>query len=143
MILATIDGEKQGRIFGAGPGRQWSVLSLSWGTSVPTDANTGLPSGQRVHWPVSIVMDDSENSAQLITAIVNNETLTSVVITITDDSTGELAVTMTLQNAVLTEFSMSSGGDRPSESWTLNFQKITYVDGNKTAIDNWTTSATG
>jgi type VI secretion system secreted protein Hcp len=143
MILATIDESKQGRIFGAGPGKQWSVLSLSWGVSVPTDTATGLPSGQRIHRPVSLVMEDSENTAQLLQAIVTNEVLTDVVLSITDDSTGELAVRMALQNAILTDFSMSSGGDRPTESFTLNFQKITYTDGNKTASDDWQSSTTG
>jgi type VI secretion system secreted protein Hcp len=40
----------------------------------------------------------------------------------------EAYMQLELENTMISGFSMSSGGDRPSESLSLNFTKITYVN---------------
>jgi type VI secretion system secreted protein Hcp len=137
MILMTVTGAKQGRIFGGGPGRQFDVLSFSWGLTAPYDISTGHASGKRQHQPVSLVLSDYENVVQLLEAIETDEVLKQVVISVVEDSTGEVTDTLTLQNAIITGFSMSSGGDRPTESLSFTYQKITWTCANKSAVDDW------
>jgi type VI secretion system secreted protein Hcp len=49
-------------------------------------------------------------------------------------------MTINLENVMVARYSMSSGGDRPSESLTLNFTKIEYKNNVQTRTDNLTTS---
>lgn len=42
------------------------------------------------------------------------------------DSPGQVYLTLELQEAILSSYSMSSGGDRPSESFSINFTKVSY-----------------
>ncbi|HEY3782901.1 MAG TPA: type VI secretion system tube protein Hcp [Fimbriimonadaceae bacterium] len=133
----TIDATKQGRIYGGGAQRQWDVLSFSWGLSVPYDESSGRLTGRRQHSPVALVLSDYENVAQLLQVIETGENLKEVVISIIDDSTGELAERITLSNPLLISLDFSSGGDRPTESITFTYTSISYVSGNKTSIDDW------
>lgn len=43
----------------------------------------------------------------------------------TDDAV-QVYLTIELEDAIVTSYSVSSGGDRPSESFNLNFTKISY-----------------
>lgn len=49
-------------------------------------------------------------------------------------------MTILLKNVMVSRFSMSSGGDRPMESLTLNFTKIEYKNNVQTGTGNLTTS---
>ncbi len=40
---------------------------------------------------------------------------------------GKLYLEIALENVLVSSYSLSSGGDRPSESWSLNFTKIEYT----------------
>ena len=40
---------------------------------------------------------------------------------------GKIFLEIALENVLVSSYSLSSGGDRPSESWSLNFTKIEYT----------------
>jgi type VI secretion system secreted protein Hcp len=42
------------------------------------------------------------------------------------DTKGQVYLTIELDEAIVSSYSVSSGGDRPTESFSLNFTKITY-----------------
>jgi type VI secretion system secreted protein Hcp len=42
------------------------------------------------------------------------------------DAKGQVYLTIELDEAIVSSYSVSSGGDRPTESFSLNFTKITY-----------------
>lgn len=135
-ILMTVVGSQQGQIYGAGPNREWSVLSVSSGIQTPVDTVSGLPSGRRQHEPCVCVVDYGENITSLMKAISNAENLT-VTMTYVDDTTGDVYIRAILSNAQLFGYSQSSGGDRPTESLSFTFQKIQYAAGNTTYSSSW------
>ena len=51
------------------------------------------------------------------------------------DAKGQVYLALELEEAIISSYSASSGGDRPSESFSINFTKITYqynaYDGDK------------
>jgi type VI secretion system secreted protein Hcp len=138
-ILMSVVGAQQGQIYGPGPNREWNVLSYSNGITTPYDANSGLPTGRRVHQPVSISAAYGENITAFMTSITNAEDLT-VTITHLDDTTGDVLIRMTLSGGQLFEcdWSGSSGGDdTPTESLSFTFQKIVVASGNANYSDTW------
>jgi len=42
------------------------------------------------------------------------------------DAKGQVYLTIEMDEAIVSSYSMSSAGERPSESFSLNFTKITY-----------------
>lgn len=51
------------------------------------------------------------------------------------DAAGQVYLILELEEAIISSYSASSGGDRPSESFSINFTKISYqynaYDGSK------------
>ena len=141
-ILMSVVGAQQGKIYGAGPNREWSVLSFSSGITSPVDASTGQLTGRRQHEPCLCVVDYGENIAHLMSCATTGESLT-VTMSFLDDTTGEVYISTTLTNALLFDYSMSSGGDRPTESLSFTFQKIEFKSGNSNYTDTWSGSTTG
>jgi len=126
----------QGAIKGTGPNGQWGALSFSWGVTDPRDATTGLASGKRQHKPFILMLDFSPNIAALMTAIATNETLKQVVVYLVSDD-GATYGEILLTNAALSEFDMSSGGDRPTESLWFTYQSIEFSADGSVYRDNW------
>lgn len=133
-IYMEIVGAQQGKIEGVMPGHTWLVSSLQGGVSTPFDAATGQATGKRQHKPMTLVMDYGENVVSLIQSGMFNEPL-ELTINVYED--GQDLLRILVGGAQMSDFSISSGGDRPSESITIVFQKISYVSGNKTFEDKW------
>ena len=150
----TVVGQKQGAITGGVTvkGQEGSIEVHAFSESVvsPRDPTTGLPTGKRQHSPVTIVKEIDKSSPMLMTALVNNENLTTWVLKFFGtDATGKQVqtYTVTLTNASIASIAESLlDNEIPAnvslplrEEITFTYQKIqwTWMDGGITATDDW------
>jgi type VI secretion system secreted protein Hcp len=79
MAYMYAKGQKQGSFKGstAQKGRRSGseVISFTWGTLAPRDAQSGQASGKRQHQPVTITKEQDASSPQLFQALLSNEAL--------------------------------------------------------------------
>jgi type VI secretion system secreted protein Hcp len=99
----------------------------------PRDPASGLPTGKRMHKPITITKQLDATTPLLLNALVSNETLTSVLIGL--DRDGKQVATVKLTNASISDY-VATGGN---ENWSFTYQKIewTWLDGGITAQDDW------
>lgn len=109
-IFVTIEGQAQGK-FKAEGGPQFHdripVLRFSYEVVSPRDAASGLLTGRRQHKPVTIVKEWSAASTQIFQAVVNNETLKSVLIEFyrpNQSGQEEVVATVRLTDAAIARF---------------------------------------
>jgi len=123
----TITAQKQGAI---GP---ITLLAMSHEIVSPRDAASGLPTGKRQHKPFTITKELDKSSPLLLSALVTNENLSSVTITVNGD--GKPVATVKLTNASISNY-VDHG---TTETWSFTYQKITWtwIDGGITAQDDW------
>ena len=124
-MLAT--GAKQG-VFSQTP----IPVSAVYEIISPRDPASGLPTGKRQHKPIAITTEWKPACLLFLNALVNNETLTSVLTACS--ATGTRSPTIKLTNASVP--AMSSTGGVTIE---FTYQKIewTWVDGGISASDDW------
>jgi type VI secretion system Hcp family effector len=164
-ILAT--GAKQGQFKGqnqvAGRANSSAVIKLNYEIEAPRDTIHGLATGKREHHPVIVEMPLDSAAINWKTAIVNNETLTSVKInfhqTVTHGLTQGTAAgsggdktpfyTIELKNAVVSKlefvhpFTRSTDPEIKNREMhirvQLTFMEITctWVQGGITMNDSW------
>lgn len=160
-FYATIKGQKQGVIKGdvTQKGREGTILgqALSHDVISPRDAASGLPTGKRMHRPLTFTTPWGSATPKLYTAMFNNENLTSVELRFWRPAPASQAgasvgaevqfMTITLTNASLSDI-QSRVADvtdptlmkRPEYhelSFTYQKIQITYTDGNISAVDDW------
>ncbi|WP_282609170.1 type VI secretion system tube protein Hcp [Pelagibius sp. Alg239-R121] len=110
--------------------KKWiQVESMQWGTGRAIMTTTGSTTGREASEPsvsevtFAKVLDSS--SAHLFTeattGVVGKKCEIHLVST---GSPGELYLTYELTNSLVSGYSVSSGGDRPSESVSVNFTKV-------------------
>lgn len=149
VFYVTIVGSKQGQLKGesarvGGKGKLEGITFVS-DVSSPRDAASGLPTGKRVHAPITFTKEWGAASPQLFQAAVTNETLKSVVFEfIATDRAGKEYVfeTVKLTNATVSDLRRSVDehvGARGIDQVALVFQKIeiTDNDGKTVAADDW------
>ena len=128
-VAGTFDATaaKQGEI---GP---LDVTGISHEISSPRDPASGLPTGKRLHQPVTITKQLDKATPLLLNALVSNEDLKTVTIGL--DENGTQVATITLTNATISDY-VEHG---LTESWSFTYEKIewTWLDGGITASDNW------
>jgi type VI secretion system secreted protein Hcp len=150
-IFCTVKGAKQGK-FQDGSGKfQIPVLFLTEEITVPTDPATGLPTGRRVHKPLTIVKELDGASIQFFQAAVTNETLSSVSCTFyrafrngTGANGGRPYFKIDLTNAAIVDYKdagdgvngESQGDQRERISLTYQRIELTDLDTNMTAGDD-------
>jgi len=144
----TLTGAKQGPIKGGvtvkGHEGAIAVAAVAYGIVSPRDPASGLPTGKRIHEPVTITKAIDPSTPQLLEALVTNETLTTAKIDFLQPAAGSagalaLALTITLTNAAISAV-RSDWSDTPnSEQVQFVYQKIevTWVPTGKTAVDQW------
>jgi type VI secretion system secreted protein Hcp len=153
----TLVGQKQGAINGSvtDRGRENSILVHSYNNMIssPRDAVSGLPTGKRVHQPITITKEMDRSSVLLWSALVSNETLTTWVLKVWTPTQGldKQIYTLTLTNATIASIRESMAENlTPAnaslpilEEITFTYQKIqwNWTDGNLTAVDDWETKA--
>ena len=130
-VTATISvtGAKQGS-FSTQP---IPVIALSHAIISPRDAASGLPTGKRQHQPIVIVKHIDAATPLLLNALVTNENLSSVTITLAESGTNVMTIKLT--NGGIAQY--ASHGE--TETWSFTYQKIewTWIDGGITAQDDW------
>jgi len=122
-----IVAQKQGTI---GP---ITLEAMSHEIISPRDAATGLPTGKRQHKPITITKELDKSTPLLLNALVTNENLSSVTITL--NKGGNAVATIKLTNASISNY-VDHG---TTETWSFTYQKITWtwIDGGITAQDDW------
>ena len=158
----TIEGSKQGVFKGsldtreskpAPAARKHRIGGIKFlsETSSPRDAATGQASGKRIHKPIMITKEWDAASPQLFQALVDNETLNSVLfefVKTNPNGTEEVYHTVTLTNAAVSDIKSyldltDTSGDpydaHELEDVSFVFQKIEIenLEGKTAAVDTW------
>jgi type VI secretion system secreted protein Hcp len=109
------------------------VTAVSHEIVSPRDPASGLPTGKRQHKPISITTEWGASTPLFLNALVNNETLTSVLIGLLRN--GSQVATIKLTNASVSNYVQHGG----SVTISMTYQKIewTWDDGGITAQDDW------
>jgi type VI secretion system secreted protein Hcp len=136
MIYLTFETKVAGESKSKGFEGQINIQSSSWGvgrgiSSVGGGANRELskPSFSEI----SLAKDTDLTSAELFNALVSGTSLGKATITwVSSGGTGkpnQVYQVLTLGDAMVSSFSQGSGGDRPTESFSLNFTdfKFKYI----------------
>ncbi len=101
------------------------VVSFSYSVQSPRDASSGLATGKRQHEPFVVTKQTDKSSPVLFRAASAGRVFPQVVLEfLTRD--GSKKYSITLGKAVVSSVKTSSGGDRPSESVSFNFETIEY-----------------
>jgi len=122
----TVTGQKQGA-FSQTP---IAVTAVSHEIVSPRDPASGLPTGKRQHKPITITKEVDASSPLFLNALVENENLPTVVITLTSGGSTE---TITLTNASISQYDLHGS----NETWQFTYQKIEWTVGNTVAQDDW------
>ena len=103
-----VEGQNQGKIDGSCvmEGREGTILvyAMNHDVHIPRDPQSGLPSGKRIHGPLSIVKEYDKASPKLYQALCTGEHMKSVVIKwyrIDPTGTEEHYFTHTLEDAIV------------------------------------------
>ena len=98
----------------------------------PRDIATGQATGKRQHKPLTIVKQWSGTTPLLLNALITNEVLQKVEITLSHGSTPFARVT--LRDASISDYSVSN----ETESWSFTYQRITWesLDGSQTMAED-------
>ena len=121
-------GKIKGDVKKPPPYRSWIELqSLQWGAgrniSSPTGASASRESSQPSVTEIVVTkVTDNVSSPLLFQEAVIGEGVVAVIDFVRNDGSVYLRVTMS--NAMIGGYSVLSGGDKPMESLSLNFQKI-------------------
>jgi type VI secretion system secreted protein Hcp len=132
----SVTGQKQGQ-FHNGTSTSIDFSGFSEGVVSPRDPASGLPTGKRLHKPLTITKQIDAASPLLYSACTSNENLTQVVINLYSSGGTTPATKVTLTNASCSELEH----DGQTETVSFTFQKITwtYISGGITAEDDWNT----
>jgi type VI secretion system secreted protein Hcp len=107
--------------------------------SVSRETSSGMASGKRMHKPITITKEVDASSPMLKQALAKRSGLGDVLIEFegAGAGAGKAAEKIVLKNAMITGMQMVGG----SEQISLDYEtiEVTYVNGNKTASDDWET----
>ena len=106
------------------------VGSCQWGVGRGIGSPTGAGRNREASTPsvseVIVTKVTDESSTKLLQEALHGEgLLTKIDFVKTDKGKPEVYLQFELENALVSGYSMSSGGDRPMESLSLNFTKVT------------------
>ena len=152
----TIKGQRQGTIPGpvTDKGRENSIEIHSFSNQIvsPRDPASGLPTGQRVHQPLSIVKEIDQTSTALRSAFTGNENLVdwalqfwtvSPVDPVMDSETYTIRLTnasiASIREFMIDSEDVANNGLPLREEVTFTYQKIEWIwtDGETSAEDAW------
>jgi type VI secretion system secreted protein Hcp len=151
-----IKAQKQGDIKGGvtQKGRENSILVTSISHSIvsPRDPQSGLPTGQRQHKPLTVTIPLDRSAPLLYSALVTNENLPqanlffwTTALRPTSIASEVQQYTIRLTNAnissieEITQTDAAGANPKPAIKVTFTYQKIewTWNDGGITAMDDW------
>ena len=137
-----VEGENQGPIEGSSdlPQREGAIIVYAFGHSlnVPTDPQSGSPSGNRLHGPFKILKSFDKSSPKLYHACATGERLTEVTLKfyrISGAGQEEHYFTIELQNAIIvnispsmpTTFLQANEAYRHMETVSFTYMRITWT----------------
>lgn len=118
-------------VTGEGPKGLIALTSFQWGVSRGISSSATGGASRETSAPafseVTISKQMDSASPQLAALAAAGSSGLKCVLTIKDHTTGNALYTLTLDNVLFTGYSLSTGGDRPSETLSLNYTKITWV----------------
>ena len=150
----TLVGQKQGAINGSVTEKphENSILVHAYENLItsPRDQTSGLPTGKRIHQPITITKDLDHSSVPLWNALVTNEILTTWQLKFWLTTSIEVSTqiyTVSLTNALVTSIReyradsvvQANATGAALQDVTFTYQKIqwTWNDGGLTATDDW------
>lgn len=150
----TLKGEKQGDIKGncTMKGREGTILvqALDHEIRIPTDIQTGLSAGKRIHGAMKVVKEFDKASPMLYQALCTGEHLTNVTLKfyrVSAKGTEEQYFTITLEDAVVVSIrpwmpncldkSMSSYGHMEELAFTYRKASWRHEIDKTEAQDDW------
>ena len=155
-----LEGKNQGKIEGdctqKGHEKWILVYGIEWNMEIPRDTHTGLPTGQRIHHPITITKAIDQASPLLAQACATGEQMKKWqmdFIHISDKGQEELYYTIQLENAIIVSIHQYKPltfieGNKPyhdMEEISFTYEKITWSHkiANKEAVDDWKAPASG
>jgi type VI secretion system secreted protein Hcp len=152
-ITMKVTGHKTGVFKGddtaraKAPANTITVISYQYELTSPRDPASGLPTGKRMHKPVTITHELGGSSPQFLLAVSTNESLDSVVINFyrTDRNGQDFNYyRVTLTNGSVSDVKQYSSGNNLLEDISFTFRKIEQDDFvSKTAFfDDWESPVT-
>lgn len=150
QFYATIEGTKQGKFKGEGPGRDTGripCLQFGYQPKPPRDlalGQPGQPSGKPQHESIVIVKESGAASPQFVQALATNELLRHVTfefVHVGADGREGVYKTLRLTNATVTSVRHLAGigGRPPREEVTFVFQQLEALaaDGKLVPMERW------
>lgn len=151
----SVTGQNQGKMEGscevAGHEGKMLVQSVDHTIELPKSMQTGLPTGRRIHGPLTITKELDKASPKLFQALTSGEQLTEVKLgyyRISPKGTEELYYTVELQNAIITSIrkyvpmcldpDVREMGHMEEVSFTYETIIETYTPNGIEAQDSWT-----
>lgn len=153
----TLEGTKTGNIEGAnnitGHEKEIPVQAVEHIIEIPTNPQTGVPTGQRVHLPMTLTKEIDRASPLLLQALTKSEQMTHVTLAYyrtTSEGKDEKYYTVTLRNAIITSIrtwmpdrlleANKAMGHMEDVSFAYSSIEWCYVDGGITTQDTWMTT---
>lgn len=150
----TLVGQKQGAINGSVTDKNYenSILVHAYDNLItsPRDQTSGLPTGKRIHQPITLTKQLDRSSVPLWNALISNESLTTCQLRFVTPGQEGLPIqpyTVALTNAIIASIrEYMSDNLAPENSAlpllqdiTFTYQKIqwTWTDGGIIAVDDW------
>lgn len=149
-----IEGASQGEIKGDCPqgGDKKDLIllySVDHSVEIPKDTHTGLPTGQRIHHPMTVTKHKDQATPKLFKACCTGEQCTVTIdhYRIKADGTEEKYFTIKLEDAIIVSlreytpitFLPENKPYTDMEDVSMTYSKITwtYNDGNIEYVDDW------
>jgi type VI secretion system secreted protein Hcp len=144
-IVGSKQGQFKGEVGGTQHKNQMRGVGFNYGITVPRDPTTGQPSGKRRHEPVQIIKEWGAASPQILTALVTNESLKTVLLEFVRESPKGIERvfhTIKLTNATVADvqqYVQAPESTMELERVSFTFQKIEIEnkDGDTIFSDSW------
>lgn len=123
----------KGNVTAEGFTDQVAIDSMQWGVGRAISTPVGKAADREASTPsvseVTLSKVTDKSSTALIKAAVTSPKGEDVILRVVSTSSDKVdtIVEIKLINSVISSYSLSSGGDRPSESFSINFTKIEYA----------------
>ena len=119
--------ELQGDVLAKGHENWIAVDSLQFDITKPVSITTGLQTGAPVFSEITITKLMDKSSVGLMTQSLQGTPQTVTIDFVRTSATGQVTYAeYILNNAIVSEYSVSSGGDLPTETVKIAFTKITF-----------------
>ena len=150
----SLEGQNQGNIEGSvavkGHEKKILVQAADHTIEIPKSPQTGLPTGKRVHGPLTLTKEIDKASPKLFAALTSGEQMKKVKLEyyrISPKGTEEKYYTVELENAIITSIrawtpncldaANKQMGHMEDVAFTYEKIKWTYEDGGIEAEDSW------